>query len=159
MGDMDGNQIEGADWQARAWRRLLAGLLVEQGVGSKDVAKRWQAMVKSGDFDPDRFAEEQLAASALDDPDLGAKVLTRSTRLERDLLMTPLLKGVSGASRKVRGAARSGAAALVTQALVVLSVSVLAFLFLLVLSFKGVEFDPFFQAILDWIPALPDSGA
>ena len=146
MGDMDGNQ-SGAEteWQARAWRRLMAGMLVEQGLGDKDVSKRWQAMVKSGDFDPDRFAEELLAASNLERADVESKLLTRSTRLERDLLMTPLLRGVSGASRKVRG--------------VLFAFSALAFLFLLVLSFKGVEFDPFFQAIIDWIPALPDSNA
>ena len=164
MGDMDANQSgpEGstaAAWEARAWRRLLAGILVEQGAGNKDVAERWQAMVKSGDFDPDRFAEELLDSVDLHSTDTESKVLTRSTRLERDLLMTPLLKGASGASRKVRGAVKSGTAALVTQVVVVLVMSLLAFLLLLVLSFKGVKFDPFFQAIIDWIPALPDSNA
>lgn len=160
MGDMDGNQSGAeAEWQARAWRRLMAGMLVEQGLGDKEVSKRWQAMVKAGDFDPDRFAEEVLAASNLERADVESKLLTRSTRLERDLLMTPLLRGVSGASRKMRGAAKTGTAALVTQLIVLFAFTALAFLFLLVLAFKGVKFDPFFQAIIDWIPALPDSNA
>ena len=164
MTDMDGKETGAgvgtpAAWQARAWNRLLAGLLVEQGLVDKAIAKTWQERVKSGDYDPDRCAEELLAAGDLTGPKVESQVLVRSARLERDLLMTPLLRGVSGASRKVRGAAKSGAAALVTQVIVVLTIAVLAFLLLLVLAFRGVEFDPFFQAIIDWIPALPDSQA
>jgi len=144
-------------WEQAAWRRLTAGMLVEQGLGDKEAAKRWQALVRSGDFDPDRCAAELLDAGPTKPAEVEAKLLLRSARLERDLLMTPLMQGVAGASRKARGAARTGAAALVTQLIVVGIYSVLVFLFLLVLAFKGVQFDPFFQSLLDLIPALPES--
>jgi len=131
-------------------------MLVEQGLGDKEVTKRWQALVRSGDFDPDRCASELLEAGPTKPAEAQSKLLLRSARLERDLLMTPLMTGVSGASRKARGAARTGVAALVTQLIVVSIYSVLVFLFLLVLSFKGVHFDLFFQSLLDLIPALPE---
>jgi hypothetical protein len=155
IGGSEGEKLQ--EWERKAWRRLAAGLLVEQGLGDKGVAKRWHNHVKAGDFDPDRFADELLETPLERPDDAESKLLLRTARLERDLLMTPLLRGVSGASRKARGAARTGVAAMLTQLMVLGIYSMLIFLFLLVLSFKGVQLDPFFQSILDAIPALPEA--
>ncbi|MDG1501095.1 MAG: hypothetical protein P8N31_12835 [Planctomycetota bacterium] len=144
------------EWELIAWRRLRAGMLVELGNADKKLAKTWQARVKSGDFDADLCTDQILATGPLKPAREEEAVLTRTTRLERDLLMTPLLKGVSGKSRKVRGAAKSGAAALIMQFIVVGIFCILTFLFLLVAAMKGVEFDPFFQAIIDFFPAIGD---
>jgi len=145
-------------WELKAWRRLSAGLLVEQGLSDKEIAKRWQGYVKAGDFDPDRCAEELLAAGPIKPAEVESKLLIRTARLERDLLMPPLVRGVSGAGRRARGAARTGIAAGMTQFIVLGIYSILIFLFLLVLSFKGVQLDPFFQSIVDVIPAMPESA-
>ena len=48
-------------------------------------------------------------------------------------------------------------AAVVSQVVVLAIYSLLAFLFMLVLAFKGTDFDPFFQSIIDFIPAMPTS--
>jgi len=147
------------DWELKAWRRIAAGLMVEQSVSDKDTAKRWQAHVKAGDFDPDHCADEILSAPPAKPADAESKLLLRTARLERDLVMTPLLRGVSGASRKARGAARTGVAAMLMQLMVLAIYSILIFLFLLVLEYKGVRVDAFFQSLLDLIPALPEAGS
>lgn len=157
LGGSEGGKLQ--DWELKAWRRIAAGLLVEQGVSDKDSAKRWQAHVKAGDFDPDHCARELLAAPIKKPSEVESKLLLRTARLERDLVMTPLLRGVSGASRKARTATKTGVAALVTQLIVIAIYSVLIFLFLLVLAYKGVHVDAFFQSILDAIPALPEAGS
>jgi len=144
------------DWEVRAWRRLRSGMRVEAGLAPKDAAKRWQAAIKSGDQDPDRCAEELCEGGSASDEE--NRLLARAARLQRDLVMSPLLRGASGASRKVRAATRNGVAAVVSQIVVLGVYSLLAFLFLLVLAFKGTDFDPFFQRIIDFIPALPSDG-
>ena len=146
-----------APWEIQAWSRLRAGMLVELGNADKKLAKLWQERVKSGDFDPDRCAEQILAAGARKPDEEIESILTRSTRLERDLIMTPLLKGASGAGRKMRSTAKSGMAAALSQFIVMGIFCILAFFFLLVMAFKGIEFDPFFQAIIDFLPAMGDS--
>lgn len=144
------------EWELLAWRRLRAGMLVELGNADAKIAKTWQERVKSGDFDPDLCAKQILANGPLKPDREEEAVLTRTTRLERDLLMTPLSRGVSAKSRKVRGAAKSGAAALIMQFIVVGIFLILTFFFLLVAAMKGVEFDPFFQSIIDFFPAIGD---
>ena len=146
-----------ADWEVRAWRRLRAGLRVEGGLAPKGEAKRWQQAIRAGDQDPDRCADELCAPPAKGDE--ADKLLLRSARLQRDLVMSPLLRGAAGVSRKARAATRSGVAAVVSQVVVLAIYSMLAFLFLLVLAFKGHEFDPFFQRIIDFIPAMPTEGS
>jgi hypothetical protein len=145
------------DWELQAWRRLRAGMLVELGLGDKKLAKTWQESVRSGSFDADRCAGEILSVGSDRAYEEEAQVLQRASRLQRDLIMTPLLRGVSGAKRKVRGAAKSGLAAVLSQFIVLGIFSLLTFLFMLVMAFKGTEFDPFFQAIIDYIPAM-ESG-
>lgn len=148
-----------ADWEVQAWRRLRAGMRVEAGLAPKDAAKRWQDNVRSGDFDPDRCAAEICDAPAKDAGEEQDRVLKRATRLQRDLVMSPLLRGAAGVSRKARTATRNGLAAAVSQVVVLGIFSLLAFLFMLVAAFKGAEFDPFFQSIIDFIPAFPAEGS
>ncbi len=159
------NEINGAEgdaqglaaWEVQAWTRLRAGMLVEQGNADKKLSKTWQDRVRSGDFDADRCAQEILTVGAQKPAMEEEQALQRATRLERDLIMTPLLRGASGASRKVRGAAKSGAAAILSQFIVLGIFAILGFLTLLVMAFRGIEFDPFFQSIIDFIPAMDSS--
>ena len=144
------------EWELLAWRRLRAGMLVELGNADKKLAKTWQGRVRTGDFDVDLCADQILAAGPLKPEREEEAVLTRTTRLERDLIMTPLARGASGKGRKVRGAAKTGAAALIVQFIVVGIFCILTFFFMLVAAMKGVEFDPFFQAIIDFFPAIGD---
>lgn len=100
-----------------AWDRVKAGILVEVGLADRGAAKRWQEAVKRNEFDPTACAREILSRSQvpLGDP----KVRDRAGRLERDLLMQPLLRGVQGASRRVRTQAKGGAAFLISQAMAI----------------------------------------
>lgn len=95
---------------AEMLRRLSAGLLVETGLADKKTAKRWQSAVLQNQWDPDACAAEVLsspgAQAALSDP----KVQQRAARLQRDLVMASYQRGMKGASRRVRGAARSTSA-------------------------------------------------
>ena len=95
--------------EARARRRVLAGLLVESGLADKKTAKRWQSAVVSGEWDADACAAEILAAAPVDAFSSPA-VLERAGRLERDFLMASYTRGVKGASRRVRAATRSSSA-------------------------------------------------
>jgi hypothetical protein len=147
-----------AAWELQAWKRLRAGMLVEQGNADKKLSKTWQDRVKSGDFDADRCADEILALGPQRPQVEEEQALQRANRLERDLIMTPLLHGASGASRKVRGAAKSGVAAVLSQFIVLGIFAILGFLTLLVMAFRGVEFDPFFQAIIDFIPVMESTA-
>lgn len=111
--------LVGADEQF--WRRLKAGIAVEQGLAEGAVARRWQDAVMRSEFDPDAAARDILAAArGLDDQRLGE----RSARLQRDLIMAPLATSSRGATRKLRGAAQSMVAMVISQ-FVVLSVSLL----------------------------------
>lgn len=111
--------LAGADEQF--WRRLKAGIAVEQGLAEGAVARRWQDAVMRSEFDPDAAARDILATvRGLDDQRLGE----RSARLQRDLIMAPLATSSRGATRKLRGAAQSMVAMVISQ-FVVLSVSLL----------------------------------
>ena len=128
------------------WRRVRAGLLVEQGKADKKVARRWQEAVQRGEFDPDACAAELLGA---DPGGAGeAAMLERCARLQRDLLMAPMLRGTKGAGRKVREATRGFVAMLVSQ-LFVLSIYTLVILAaLLLVRAKGFELDASLDTIL-----------
>jgi len=103
------------------WRRLKAGIAVEQGLAEGSVARRWQDAVMRSEFDPDAAARDILAAArGLDEQRLG----DRTARLQRDLIMSPLATNSRGATRKLRGAAQSMAAMVISQ-FVVLSISLL----------------------------------
>jgi len=89
--------------------------------GTRDWARRWQDAVMRSEFDADACARDVLAtATGVTDLKLGE----RSTRLQRDLVMAPVAATARGSARKLKGAAQSMAAMLISQ-LVVLSVSLL----------------------------------
>ena len=137
----------------RAWARMRAGMLVELGLADRKTAKRWQGSVLQGEFDADACAREILAASAVAADD--QRILERAGRLERDLLMAPFRKGIKGASRRARGAARGGAAFLLANLIAILAYTLILLAIVLLLR---VNRDFSFDGMIDrWLEAL--SGA
>lgn len=117
-----------ATWSSgdeQAWRRLKAGLLVELGIADADTTRRWQDAVLRTEFEPDSCARDLLAASKVDSGD--PRLLERCSRLQRDLLMSPMQRGSRGGMRKLRATTSNWLAMAISQ-LVVLSVFVLLFL-------------------------------
>lgn len=129
-----------------AWRRVRAGLLVEMGLADRKVSERWQEAVRAGSFAPDECAREILSAPGTRED--GDRLLDRSARLQRDLLMTPLMRGAKGAGRKARAAARTGFAMVISQLFALFIYSVLVAIALLLLRHRGIEFDPLLDGIL-----------
>lgn len=117
--------------EARARRRLLAGLLVETGLTDKKVAKRWQAAVVAGDWDADACATEVLAAAPLEAYSSPA-FLERAARIERDLVMASHTRGMKAAGRRVRAATRNSTAFIVANIVAFLVYSAVAAALLLV---------------------------
>lgn len=104
-----------------AARRILAGIAAEMGSGDRAAIKRWQAAVLRGEWDADACARD-----VLEGVDLESKALSeRSGRIQRDLLMSSFQRGIRGATRKARGAARGGSAFLVANLVAVLVYSLL----------------------------------
>lgn len=143
----------GAAAGGRAWRRVLAGILVEQKLADKAATKRWQDAVIRGEFKADAAAEDLIAASSaqLENP----KVLERAGRLERDLVMMPLQSGVRGASRGARRAVRGGSAFLVANllALTAYTLVIVSIAFLLRAQ-KGTSFDGIIDSVLESLGSL-----
>lgn len=115
----------------RAWQRLSAGLLVEVGLADKAATKRWQAAVVQKEWDADACARDVLGAT---DPSATSdgRFVERAGRLERDLLMSSFQRGIKGASRRMRGAAKNTTAMIFANlmALGVYSAIILALLIL-----------------------------
>jgi hypothetical protein len=136
----------------RAWTRVRAGLLFELGLADRAAARRWQEAVLRGEFDPDAAARELEHGAAAAPGD--ARLVERSGRLLRDLLMAPYQRGLRGAGRRVRGAARSGAAFLVAQVVVIGVLVVLLAVVLLVLRLRwGWSVDAFLDRIVELVPS------
>lgn len=137
-----------APFGGRASERLAAGLLVDLRLADRRTVRRWQEAVKVGDFDPDACARELLAASAPDPED--PRLLERAARLQRDLLMAPLSRGLRGAGRRVRGRARRGLAFVLANlvGIGVYTAVLLAILILVRLNY-GFSLDEVFDGILD----------
>ncbi|MAE28828.1 MAG: hypothetical protein CMJ87_07565 [Planctomycetes bacterium] len=132
----------------RVETRLMAGLLADQDLAPAPVLKKWREAVKQRRFDPDTCARELLAGGqvAPDDP----RLLERSGRLMRDLLMAPLLRGSQGASRKVRQATRSGLALVLSQAVAVAAYTLLlGLIFLLLRARWGWSPDGLLDGVLE----------
>jgi len=130
-----------------AWMRVKAGVLVEQGLADKQVAKRWSDAVIRGDFQAEACARELLADNEV--PDDHPRVVERSSRLLRDLLMTPLQRGASGASRKARVATKNTMAAAVAQFIIVGIILGMTFVAMVLSRLKwGTSFDGWIDAIL-----------
>lgn len=129
--------------ESRVNRRVRAGLLAELGLADKSVLGRWQQAVVRREFDVDACSKELLASSdvAQDDP----RLLERSARLTRDLIMAPMQRGTKGAGRRARGAAKKGAAFFMAQVIVVGIFSLLVLLAMVVVHQKwpGFSFDEF----------------
>jgi hypothetical protein len=132
--------------EERVWRRLKAGMLVELGMADRVTAKRWQDAVVSNAFDPDRCAEDILARSGVlpGDP----RLLERSSRLVRDLLMAPLLAGTRGATRRARQATKGIVAMIVAQSITFVIYSTIVLVALLLLRVRNVSVDGFLDRIL-----------
>jgi hypothetical protein len=132
--------------EEQAWWRLKAGMLVELGLADRGAARRWQDAVVRGEFEPDSCARDLLGTSTLSPAD--PRLAERSARLLRDLLMAPVTRGVQGAGRRARTAARSGAAFLLAQGIVIALYSALLVLALLILRLRwGWSVDGFLDGI------------
>lgn len=128
----------------RAWERVAAGLLVESGLADKKIAKRWQAAVVQHEWDADACARDVLAASS---GELGnPRLLERAGRLERDLVMASFQRGIKGASRRARGAARNGAAFFVAN---VVAIGVYSAIILALLILARVNYEWSLDGIID----------
>ena len=132
--------------EERVWNRLKAGMYVELGLADKVAAKRWQEAVVANTFDPDGCAREILARSAVTAGD--PRILERSGRLLRDLLMAPVLRGARGASRRAREAARGTLAMVLSQGVAFVVYSTIVLLAMLLLRLRDVSFDALFDRIL-----------
>jgi hypothetical protein len=71
-----------------AWNRLRAGILVELGLADAAAAKRWQDAILRSEFEPESCARDLLANSTV--PAGDPRILERATRLQRDLIMSPV---------------------------------------------------------------------
>ena len=128
----------------RAWERVAAGLLVESGLADKKIAKRWQAAVVQHEWDADACAREILAASG---GELGnPRLLERAGMLERDLVMASFQRGIKGASRRARGAAKNGMAFFVAN---VVAIGVYSAIILALLILARVNYEWSLDGIID----------
>jgi len=150
--------------EIRGWRRLQAGILVERGLADRREARRWQEAVQRGEFDPDACARDIVANSGIDDDD--ERVIDRTARLQRDLLMTPLQRGTRGAGRRFRGATRGGLAFLLSQAMALLVYTmVLLIVILLARMQRDFSLDGMLDTVLEVVtpgseaPSTPEAPA
>lgn len=135
----------------QASQRLLAGLAAECGLGDKAAVKRWQAAVLRGEWDPDTAAREILQGT---DPGAAA-LLERASRVQRDLLMSAFQRGMRGAARKARGAARGGSAFVVANVVAVSVYSLLvAALAVLLRARYGWSLDGGIDGLLELVGGL-----
>lgn len=140
-----------ASGAGQASQRLLAGLAAECGVGDKAAIKRWQAAVLRGEWDPDTAAREILQGT---DPAAPA-LLERASRVQRDLLMSAFQRGMRGAARKARGAARGGSAFVVANVVAVSVYSLLvAALAVLLRARYGWSLDGGIDGLLELVSGL-----
>ena len=135
-----------AEADERLWRRLKAGMLVELGLGDKAAARRWQDSISRGGFEPDSCARDLLGGVDVSASD--PRLVERSGRLMRDLVMVPVTRGVRGAGRKLRGAARSGLAFAVMQLVVFAITAMLVVVAMFLGHLNGWSIDEFFEGIL-----------
>ena len=131
--------------------RLQAGVLSELELVDGATCRRWQDAVVAGVFEPDAAARELLAAAQVGAGD--PRLRERSARLLRDLLMSPLQRGARGTGRRARRAARSLAAALVSQLLVVVTLLALGIVALVVVRLRwGYSVDAWLDRVIDIVP-------
>ena len=120
-------------------------------MGDKAAIKRWQAAVLRGEWDPDTAAREILQGT---DPAAPA-LLERASRVQRDLLMSAFQRGMRGAARKARGAARGGSAFVVANVVAVSVYSLLvAALAVLLRARYGWSLDGGIDGLLELVSGL-----
>lgn len=145
--------VRGAAGNARAgspeaWKRIKAGILVEQNLADKQVVKRWSDAVVRGEFQAEACARELLLDNPTPDDD--PRVMERASRLLRDFLMTPVQRGAKGAGRKMRGAAKNTAAAAVAQFIIVGIILLMTFVGMVLARLKwDTSFDGLIDSILN----------
>jgi len=131
-----------------AWNRLRAGLLVELGLAEPETARRWQDAILRNEFEPESCARDLLAKSSV--PAGDSRLLERATRLQRDLIMSPVQRGLRGQTRRMRSAASNWFAMALTQMLVLV---VFMALFGVALFIVRVRWEWSVDAYLDRIAA------
>jgi hypothetical protein len=135
------------------WSRLKAGLLVDLGMADKGEAKRWQEAVKRGEFDASACSRDIL--SSCDVPDSDPRLRERANRLQRDLLMSPLVRGIQGTSRRARSAAKGGAAMIVSQGI---GIGIYTLLIVVIAVFARINYDTDFTGMIDGFLNLLSGG-
>ena len=141
----------------RAFRRLLAGMLVDLGMAPRKESRRWQEAVVRGEFDADACADELLAATRVDPED--TRLLERAGRLERDLRMSPVPRGARGAARRGRGTARGALAMILSQLLALFVYTAILLAIVVLLRLRGdFSVDALLDRILDVAHGGPGGG-
>ena len=142
------------DQGERAARRILAGLCIEQKLVDRKIAKRWQAAVQSGSFDPDACADEVLA-DAGDKVNQSAEVLARAGGLERDFLMMSLQTGMRGATRRAKRAGKGFLAYLLANLIAIGAYSLVVGALLILLRDRyGWSYDGAIDRVVDFVRGL-----
>jgi len=143
--------------RTRAARRLLAGVLLDQGLADKQVAKRWRQSVLDGSWSTDACADEVLASAG--DAATDARVTDRAGRLLRDFLMAPMQRGLRGAARRGRERTRSLFAYVLVQAFVFAIFSLIVTAILVLLRNQGHSLDGWADWVLGWLPDADSLGS
>lgn len=139
----------GATSEDPAWNRLRAGLLVELGLAEPQAARRWQDAILRSEFEPESCARDLLSSSSV--PAGDPRLLERATRLQRDLIMSPVQRGLRGQTRRIRSAASNWFAMVLMQLLVLV---VFMALFGVALFIVRVRWEWSVDAYLDRLAAL-----
>ena len=136
--------------ELRLSRLVRAGLLAEMGLAGAAEVRRQQEAVMRREFSADSATSALLASCTVagDDP----RVLERAERLLRDLLMSPLQTGVRKTGRRMRNAAKGGAAFLISQVVVLGIYTAMILIAMVVVRQKWPDFsfDDFLQRLLPW---------
>jgi hypothetical protein len=131
-----------------AWTQVKAGMLFELGLADKELARRWQQAVARGQFDADACARELVRSSRATPGD--RRVLERSTRLLRELLMGPGKVPARSSARTERKESRSLLALIAMQVTVILSQIFLFTVVLVVVRWRwGWSIDGFIDQLLE----------
>ena len=132
--------------EAAAWRRIKAGLCVESGLADPAAVRRWQDAVREGTFDADACARELLESSRAPDSE---QLVKRSGALLRDFVMVPLTRGARGTARRVRSAAKSGTAFVVSQVVAILVYTLILIVIAVLARYRwGIDLNGWLDRVL-----------
>lgn len=125
-------------------KRLHAGVLADLGLVSGKAVRRWQDAVRRGEFDADACARELVIPSAPGPDD--QRLLERASRLQRDLLMMPVQRGVRGAGRRARVATRRGTAIVLAN---IIAITVYSFVLVAIMILVRRNYNFSFDGLID----------